>query len=148
MGSAAIGGVLADYLDAGGRVIESTFVHDYYGWELSGDYMTGGYSPFTDSTTDLTGVETMVLVDGTHPVMAGVTSMTTCDGTTLMINPGLAAGATLLATWTPSGYNGIAVNADETVIGLNILIFNETTGIWTGHLPQLLYNSITWLCDN
>jgi uncharacterized repeat protein (TIGR01451 family) len=135
---AAIGDAIADYIDAGGKALEAEFVQSYDNWGFAGRYMTDGYSPFTPASLDRTIPDTLLILEPTHPVMEGVTSL---DDNVYQQDPGLAAGAELLATWSTSGYNAVAAN--DNVVALNMLVFDSAD--WTGDLGQLLYNAITWL---
>jgi hypothetical protein len=141
--AATVGDVLADYVDAGGKVIDTNFVHDFYvatyTWYLEGRYIDDGYGPFTQSTTENAGPNTLTVADDTHPVMSGVASI---SETVLIVNPGLQSGASLLATWS-CGYNAIAVSADEQVVGLNMMVFGGATA--TGDATTLIHNAIDWL---
>ena len=137
----AIGNALADYIDGGGKVIETEYIQSYDSWGFAGRYMTDGYSPFTVSTLDNWYGDTMSVVDPTHPVMTGVTSITDNFG---QQNPGLRAGTTLLATWSGTGYNAVAVNDD--VVAINMLLFAQSS--WSGDVPLLLNNALNWLCPS
>jgi hypothetical protein len=134
----AIGNALADYLDGGGHVIESEFIQSYDAWGFAGRYMTGGYSAFTPATLDHGSADTMSIVAPAHPVMAGVTSI----GDAYQQDPGLAAGATLLARWSGTSYNAVAVKPH--VVALNFVLCDSPT--WTGDIPLLLNNALNWLC--
>jgi hypothetical protein len=91
------GNRLADYLDAGGVLIQ--FAYD--NWDSpsahpTGRFEFGGYAPFIPGPDDAlpTSLGT-ILVPGS-PLLAGVPSFDTVGNTT----PTVAAGATLLAKWT------------------------------------------------
>jgi subtilisin-like proprotein convertase family protein len=137
---ATIGDALADYLDAGGHVIESEYVQSYDNWGFAGRYMSGGYSPFTATTGDNWNPDSMTIAVPAHPVMAGVTSITDNFG---QQNPGLASGATLLATWSSAGNNAVAVKPNA--VALNMLLCKSAD--WTGDIPLLLNNALNWLCS-
>jgi hypothetical protein len=138
-----VGNSLADYLDAGGGVIDTLFVHDYYGWELAGRYIDQGYSPFTASTDDYTAVPYnlgTVYLPG-HPVMQGVTSIT--DDPIIGLSHqdvGLAPGALRLADWN-DGQVFVAVKGN--VVGINQLWFHGAN--WSGDVPTLMHNAIRYL---
>jgi hypothetical protein len=134
----AVGNAIADYIDADGKVLEAEFAQSYDDWGFAGRYMTDGYSPFTPASLDLWGSDTMVIEEPDHPVMAGVTSIT--DNFNQQ-DPGLATDAVLLASWSTSGYNAVAVT--DNVVALNMNVFHSAD--WTGDLGQLLYNAISWL---
>jgi len=101
---ALYGDRLADYIDAGGAVIQ--FAYD--NWEATlahptGRFESGGYPPFIPGDNDnLLTFLGQVLVSNS-PLLAGVSSFTTQDNVT----DTLAPGATLLALWA-DGRNAIA----------------------------------------
>ena len=135
----AIGDALADYIDGGGKVIESLYVQSFDEWGFGGRYMSDGYSPFTWASLDNWNPDTMSIVDSAHPVMQDVTTVGDNWGHQ---DPGLAADATLLAAWNTSGYNYVVVN--DNVVALNQLIFEAAD--WSGDVGTLLHNAINWLC--
>jgi List-Bact-rpt repeat protein len=105
----ALGDVLADYEDAGGVVVATTFV-----WQASGDRVTGrweddGYSPYVPSNVDDWGDATLASFDATSPLMQGVTSL----GAYYRDNLALTTGATQVAEWSDGAgavaYKGNAV---------------------------------------
>ena len=138
MDKAIVGNNLADYVDAGGKVIEGLYIQSFDTWGFAGRYMTGGYSPFTPATLDNWNPDTMNIVDPTHPVVLGVSSIGDNWGHQ---NPGLAGSAHLVANWTTSGYRYVAVN--DNVVALNQLLHHQAD--WTGDVPLLLCNAIDYL---
>jgi hypothetical protein len=102
--NALYGDRLADYIDAGGIVVQ----YAYDNWDRptahpTGRFESGGYPPFIPGPDDaLTTAFGEILVPGS-PLLADVPAFTTSDNTT----PDLAAGATLLAKWN-DGRNAIA----------------------------------------
>ncbi|HKH40603.1 MAG TPA: hypothetical protein VKA41_01985 [Solirubrobacterales bacterium] len=101
---ALYGNRLADYIDAGGAVIQ--FAYDNWDSALAhptGRFESGGYPPFIpgNNDNDLTSLGTILVPNS--PLLAGVPSFTTGDNVT----DGLAPGATLLALWA-DGRNAIA----------------------------------------
>ena len=100
----AWGNELADYLDAGGAVIQ--FAYD--NWESSGAHPTGrfesgGYAPFVSGPNENLSTSLGTILAPNSPLLAGVTTLNTSDNTT----DSLASGATLLAQWA-NGNNAIA----------------------------------------
>lgn len=137
-----IGDLLADYVDAGGKVIVNQFAYSYDAWKLSGRFITGQYGPFTPSTTDA-NIDTSlgtILVPG-HPILEGVSEL---DYSGFVQNVGLAPGATALANWA-NGELFLAVNSN--VVALNALpsLGNGDPLQWTGDLPTLYQNAVHWL---
>jgi Divergent InlB B-repeat domain len=93
---ALYGDRLANYIDAGGAVIQFAYDNwDQTGAHPEGRFESGGYPPFIPGNNDnsLTSLGT-ILVPGS-PLLAGVPSFTTQDNVT----DTLAPGATLLALW-------------------------------------------------
>jgi hypothetical protein len=88
---------LADFIDAGGVVIQ--FAYDNWesdGAHPTGRYESGGYAPFVPGPDDAleTSLGTILVPDS--PLLAGVPTFTTTDNTT----PTVAPGSTLLAKFT------------------------------------------------
>jgi Divergent InlB B-repeat domain len=98
------GNELADYLDAGGAVIQFAFDNwNSPGASPTGRFESGGYAPFVPGPNDdLSTTFGSILAPGS-PLLAGVTTLSTSDNTT----DAVASGATLLAKWA-DGRNAIA----------------------------------------
>jgi uncharacterized membrane protein len=137
----ATGDVLADYVDAGGKVILTVF--DWAGptpWSLGGRLMTGGYTPLITNNTDNRYADAnLSWFDSAHPIMAGVTNATDNyrDYTTL------AAGAQLLASWD-DGENYVAVKGS--VVAINSYL--GTSRVATGDGPLICHNAATFLMSS
>jgi hypothetical protein len=100
----AWGNELADYLDAGGAVIQ--FAYDNWnspGASPTGRFESGGYAPFVPGPNDNLPTTLGSILAPDSPLLAGVTTLSTSDNTT----DALASGATLLAKWA-DGRNAIA----------------------------------------
>jgi hypothetical protein len=100
----AWGNELADYLDAGGAVIQ--FAYDNWnspGASPTGRFESGGYAPFVPGPNDNSPTTLGSILAPDSPLLAGVTTLSTSDNTT----DALASGATLLAKWA-DGRNAIA----------------------------------------
>jgi subtilisin family serine protease len=139
----AVGNVLADYVDDGGKVIANSFVYSYDAWRLAGRFITEQYGPFTPSTSDALITTSLGTIDMPgHPIMAGVESLTYLG---FVQNVGLAPGAVPLAHWA----NGdLFAAANTRVVALNILpSFGDGSGVfsWTGDLPTFYQNAIHYL---
>ena len=88
----AMGNVLADYVDEGGRVINMMFGLDP-NWGLQGRFVNEGYTAMTGSGTNYsTGC--LGTYDPTHPIFEGVTNV--CDYYRLA-NTSLTSGSTTIA---------------------------------------------------
>jgi hypothetical protein len=135
-----LGNVLADYIDAGGKVVVANYAYDYAQWAILGRFLTQDYGPFERATTDLDYPVTLGTFDAAHPIMQGVS---TVEEDALHQDQTVAAGATLVASWdddTP------LVAAKPAVVGLNLLpSLGNGDHLWSGDVPTLLHNSIVWL---
>lgn len=98
------GNELADYLDAGGAVIQFAYDNwDSSGASPTGRFASGGYAPFVPGPNANLSTTFGTVLAPNSPLLAGVTTLSTSDNTT----DALAAGATLLANWA-DGRNAIA----------------------------------------
>jgi len=103
--SAALGDVLADFVDGGGRVVESTFSlycpNDSLG--VAGRWVDDGYGAMVNPNPDCDqrdhdGPLGFTAVDPTSPLLAGVSSFN--GGSSSYRNDAqLASGAVLVANW-------------------------------------------------
>jgi hypothetical protein len=95
----AVGNVLADYIDAGGHVVVSTFAAYSRAIDIRGRFASGGYLPTTTGEQNNAPGQTLVPDIPDHPLLAGVASF---DGGTSYRNSGLTvrADSTLVAHWT------------------------------------------------
>jgi hypothetical protein len=101
---ALYGNRLADYIDAGGAVIQFAYDNwDDSGAHPTGRFESGGYPPFIPGPNDNSPTSLGQIMAPTNPLVAGVPSFTTSDNVT----DALAPGATLLALYT-DGRNAIA----------------------------------------
>lgn len=139
---AVIGDLLADYIDAGGKVISNQFNYSYDAWKLEGRFINEQYGPFTASTTDANiTVDLGTILAPAHPVMTGVSTLSYSG---FVQNVGLAPGATALAEWD----NGeLFVAANPNVVALNLLpsLGNAGPLQWSGDLPLLYQNAVHFL---
>lgn len=143
---AQVGDVLADYVDAGGRVIAAHYANDFTGWEIGGRFITSGYLPFLTATADrpaATYTLGTVLEPG-HPVMSGIATLSVSGGAAVQAT-GIRPGATEIARWN-NGDPLVAANADGTVVALNALVGDVGGGFnWTGQFAELIRNSADFL---
>jgi uncharacterized repeat protein (TIGR02543 family) len=99
------GNRLADYVDAGGVVLQGA----YDNWEApdahpTGRFASGGYPPLGLGPNDNLDTTLGALQDPSNPIVQGLGTFPNSDNTTTA----LASGATLLAKWA-DGRNAIAV---------------------------------------
>jgi hypothetical protein len=135
--STALGDVLADYVDAGGKVILATFNWQYVGFGLGGRFMSEFYSPFLNPnmgnhyTTANLGT-----YDPSHPIMAGVTAASDYYRDYVDLDP----GATLVASWD-DGEEYVATKG-------SVVAINSYPGYyyaWTGDVDLIFHNAVLWL---
>jgi hypothetical protein len=133
----AVGDLLADYVDQGGTVVQTTptfFDPVGNGWGLRGRWLDGGYSPFI-GTGDWFALASLGPFDETHPIMQGVS--TASDSLRQIVD--LAPGASLVASWTDDEF----VATQGRVVALNTFLADGYS--WTGDVDLIVHNSIIWL---
>jgi len=147
----SLGNRLADYVDAGGKVVLCTYALSTTGnWGIAGRIMDAAYSPLTPSG-NLTGANGLMdassVVFPPHPIFSGVDiNNTTYWQNANYSNLPLAANATLLATDT-NGNNLIAINQANSVIAIEMWPYLQHTNGHTSAM-QLIANSVLWLCGS
>ncbi|MEO7990302.1 MAG: S8 family serine peptidase [Chryseolinea sp.] len=137
-----IGDLLADYVDAGGKVIVNQFAYSYDAWQMAGRFINDGYGPFVPSTTDgVVDVELGTILSPGHPLLKGVSSLIYSG---YVQNVALAPGATPIAEWS-DGELFLAANSN--VVALNMLpsLGNGDPLQWSGDLPTIFQNAVHYL---
>lgn len=137
-----IGDLLADYIDAGGKVISNQFTYSYDAWKMEGRFIDEQYGPFIPSTTDAQiNVTLGDILAPTHAVMQGVSTLTYSG---FVQNVTLAPGAVALAEWS-DGQLFLAANTN--VVALNMLpsLGNGGPLQFSGDLPLIYHNAIRYL---
>jgi len=111
----AMGNVLADYVDAGGRVVVAVFA--WNPGDLAGRLVSGNYLPFTVSSGQSAGtLLTLVPVIVGHPLLAGVSTFNGGSSSYYGVGMTPSTGATLVANWSN---NEPLVGFKGNVVGLN-----------------------------
>lgn len=134
----ALGNALADYIDAGGKVINLMFSVGTGAGGIYGRFQTENYAAINASSyifsTSCLGTYT-----SGHPIMAGVSSV--CDyyrpvGTSLGIE------STEVARWA-DGELFVAAKDNRTVVSIAgyVGVYYQ----WTGQMPDVLHNAILYL---
>ena len=135
----ALGDVLADYVDAGGKLVLGAVSHDNtYG--LYGRIRTDGYSPIAfGGGYSITPSSLGTIVAPSHPLMAGVTAL----------NPGirdlgaLQPGMVEVAQWA-DGSVALATNPTGNVVAFNLFtMINKATGDLSIALGNALFYAAT-----
>ncbi|GEM_PF-1054018 len=129
---------LADYIDAGGKVLAGNYVWSFDDWGfLGGRFITEDYSPYEIATMDIWGAATLGNFDPTHPIMAGITSATDNFGHQ---NQALSSNGTWVASWN-DGRNFVAVSPN--CVGLNQEYFHNAA--FGGQVGEILHNALRYL---
>ncbi|MDJ1486330.1 S8 family serine peptidase [Cytophagaceae bacterium YF14B1] len=143
-----VGDVLADYVDAGGKVILNQFAYTgdaNFTVQLAGRFMDEHYGPFISTDTYygvyLTLGEKLI---PNHPLLTGVDSLISNGDLQRVV---LAPGAAGIAKWSNGDW---LLAAKHNVVALNILPFATTFSgtpydVWWGNLPRVYRNAIYWL---
>ncbi|MGC9025467.1 MAG: PKD domain-containing protein, partial [Chloroflexia bacterium] len=133
-----IGNVLADYVDAGGKVINLMFSMGTHGWQMGGRFMSEGYTAM-NGTGILYSTSCLGTYDPSHPIMQGVTNVCDLyrlDGTYL------TPDSTAVAYWQ-DGRLFVAAKDNRTVVSIAgyVGVYRQ----WTGQMDLLVHNAIFWL---
>ncbi len=129
---------LADYIDAGGKVLAGNYVWSFDEWGfLGGRFITEDYSPYEIATMDVWGSASLGNYDPTHPIMAGITSATDAFGHQ---DQALSSSGTWIASWN-DGRNFVAVAPN--CVGLNQEYFHNAA--FGGQVGEILHNALRYL---
>jgi len=137
-----MGDTLADYVDAGGRLIMcgSSWNIPANPWGIDGRILAPGYSPYQGGISGgLYSWACLGAHQAGHPIMQGVANF--CD--LLREEVTLAPGAELVASWT-DGFPAVAVNG--CIVGMNMYIGTEGDKT-ADDSPTLFHNAILYLME-
>ena len=135
----AYGNALADFVDAGGVVVQ----YAYDNWQgndpgggsgptgPTGRFVSGGYPPFLPGPNPNLSL-TLGAFDASSPLMQGVSTLVSESNTA----PQLAPGATLVAKWSNES-NLIAVKGR--VVSVSAYMAENA---WSGDFPRLTVNAV------
>jgi hypothetical protein len=143
--SSGLGDTLADYVDAGGGVVLATFD----GWMEAQGYFPGrihspGYNPLTSPTTDAYQFSSLGAYDPLHPIMSGVSALTSSFYNRDYF--AVDADATLVASWS-TGRPLAATNASGDVVNITLFPNVVTHGHATGNYDELFRNALAYAAD-
>lgn len=138
---AALGDVLADYVDAGCGLVIAVAGNSATIGPLGG-ITAAGYSPFNfDGSIDTNVVNLGTIALPAHPIMQNVTTLITASRN----DPTLAAGGVLIASWDDA-LPLAAVNAAGTVAALNVSPVDDTNT--AGDFDDLIANALLFTTTN
>jgi len=129
---------LADYVDQNGLVVVEggKLAHRSYGG-IGGRWFDDGYSPYYSfKRYPIEGPEDLIIDQPDHYIFSGVERLWDCNW---RVDTTIREGATELAHFSDAG--GVAVNAAESVAGLNFLITDE----WIGEGYLIMANAACYL---
>jgi len=138
----AMGNVLADYVDAGGRLIMccSSWNLPTNPWGIEGRILSPGYSPYQGGISGgLSYPVNLGAYQVGHPIMDGVSSLSEYLREQVTLMP----GAELVASWA-DGYPAVAVNG--CIVGMNMYIGTEGEKT-ADDRPTLFHNAILYLME-
>lgn len=149
----AVGTFLADFVDAGGRVLEMTYsfgcTQDTSGaidWGVGGRWESEGYGSLQPSQPigqacaayEYDGSNStnraMVVVESTSSFMVGVGAIATLTPPDINVDLQVAPGATLIARWDDANQEPLAVVAPNCSMALNI---------WPANLTATFYDTVS-----
>jgi hypothetical protein len=131
-------------VDSGGGVVLSTF-DGYYeasmpSWATS-RINSNGYNPLSGGSTNVFHSVTLGLYNSSHPIMAGVTSLSSSQFNSDYT--GVDAGATLIASWN-NGEPLAAINAAGNVANITLFPNVAFYGHATGNYRELFRNALAY----
>jgi hypothetical protein len=144
---AALGNVLADYVDGGGRVVLASHVwwpfssNGIVSLDIRGRFASGGYNPIANGTIGIGGpIWSPVIVDNTTNIFNGVNNVTFTgiDNAT-----SITAGSTLVAHTNLSTPHPLVAYKGN-VVALNFFPASTAVqgGSWTGDGARLIVNAL------
>ena len=135
--AATLGNNLASYLNAGGVVVAFNFDWSGGNYSPGGTWASGGYSPFNVPGSNNFTAGSLGTFTAGHPLMQGVTTLTSSFRATLA----LAAGATQVAAWNDATSLMAFKNH---VVGLSGYI-GDFSDNWTGDYARVILNAGNWM---
>ena len=136
--STAIGNVLADYVNSGGKVVNLNASMGTHGWQIQGRFMTENYTAMNGTSAYYNG-SCLGSYNPTHPIMSGINDV--CDALRIA-DTYLTTGSSPIAYYS-DGLLLVAAKNNRTVVSINGFV--GSTFQWTGQMPDLLHNAILWL---
>lgn len=133
----ALGDVLADYADLGGRVVLGA--GNWFGpsFDIGGRIQEPGYSPLQQDGPFLYSTSSLGVFDAASPLMAGVTAASDYYRDNTIVEP----GATLVASWA-DGFPFVAHNAVCNVVAITSFVLNNRHNTFGGDAPLVYFNAV------
>lgn len=135
--STELGNLMADYVDAGGGLVMTTFSWQYPDINgLHGRIIDGGYSPFTGGYSLYSFADLGSFTS--HPIMEGVNEVSGFYRDAAV--PSEDAG--IIAFWS-DGTPFVAIDAGSGVVGINLFPESYSSEI-SGDYARLYINALNW----
>lgn len=133
-----LGDRLADYIDAGGRVLCPSLNWDPPTYVIGGRFVSGGYTPLLGVGLNLFAYSTLGTFNPSHRLFWGASSANSYyrDRTSL------APGATLVASWA-DGWPFVATLGR--VVAINAYVGGYSVNQTSGDITTLFHNAIAYL---
>jgi len=132
----AMGDVLADYVDGGGKALTTMFALGTHGWAMEGRFADQDYGPI-EGEAIIYSPSSLGTYDPDHPIMNGVS---TASAGYRLADTSLTADATEVARWA-DGELFVGVKNDRSTAA----VAAYPAFSWTGDLDNVIWNSINWL---
>ncbi len=141
-----ISDLLADYVDAGGALVLSTF----WGQQIdsvcgAGRLETTGYNPLINARTNAYDSASLGVFDINSPLFDGVSSLNATYYRGDYLN-GVDTGATVAGYWS-DGNPLLAYNANQNIINLSLFPSVASYNHATGDYQQLFRNSLAFVAE-
>lgn len=133
----AIGDLLADFIDVGGKVITTVDCWSADPFDSRGRYFDAGYCPFISLGGAQFSPRTLGWFKADHPIMQGVNQLRISE---FYNNVALSPTAELVAAWDD---NTPLVATNPNTVAINV--WPGDGYYWSGDFPTLLHNSIQYL---
>ncbi len=135
---ATLGDHLADYVDAGGRVVQLGF--SFYGpaqpYGINGRWVTDGYNPYDYSTNTLFAPFALGTYDAGDPLMDGVAAL--ASNYLNVVAP--ATGAIQIAQ-TTTGISLVAKRSRPGNMTVGVTAYIGAAATWSGDFARLIVNA-------
>jgi hypothetical protein len=136
-----LGNLLADYVDAGGGLVMTTFSWQYPDQNgLHGRLLNEGYSPFTGGHSLYSDASLGSSIS--HPIMNGVSAVAGYYRDAVEAS----YDAQIIATWS-DGVPFVAIDAGSGVVAVN-LFPEDSYGYMSGDYVRLYVNALNWAAKN
>ncbi len=141
----AMGNLLADFFDQGGRVVQATF-SACTNWGIQGRWHTQGYK-LLDGGSNISYNDSLgTVLEPSSPLMFGVTQLSASSA--FRCTGALVNGAVAVANWTTSNHplvvRGVINGRPRADVNMFPPSSSYSSSYWTGHGAELLRNALLY----